>query len=136
MTLGEIMKFRNLIFFAGLIAGLLPQAHGSGSFSVEDIKPLLKQKKEIYGFLTQSLDLATSGSADRIGQSVNPNLGGTRVAPYIVYAKPKGEKEWVFEIQIDATTEYLDPTGKPTSLESATSVRETLLAIRISPLQK
>jgi hypothetical protein len=130
------MKLRHLIFFAGSIAALLPQAHGSGSFLVEDIKPLLKQKKEIYGLLTDSLDLATSGSADRIGQSVNPNLGGTRVAPYIVYAKPKGARDWVLEIQIDATTEYLDPSGKPTSMESATSVRETLLSIRISPLQK
>jgi hypothetical protein len=63
-------------------------------------------------------------------------LGGTRVAPYILYAKPKGEKEWVFEIQIDATIEYLDLNGKPTSLHEAASVRQTLLSIRISPLQK
>lgn len=83
-----------------------------------------------------NLDLSKTGSAARIGQSVNPALGGTRLAPYVLFAKPKGGKDWTFEIHIEAKAEYFDASGKPTSFNTAISIRETFSSIRITPLQK
>ncbi len=127
------MKLRAFTSFFTLILALAQPVCATGSFQLEDIMALLDQEKEIRGFLLKNLELAPGGSANRIGQAVNPNLGGARVGPYVLNAKPKGAKDWAFEIHIEVKTEYLDAAGKPVELERATSFRETFLSVRIAP---
>jgi hypothetical protein len=111
-------------------------ALADGSAIPEEFEPLLKQKKEIYEFVSAHLELDKHGSGDRIGQAVNPRLGGTRIAPFFVKAKPRGEKEWTLLLEIQAQVDFLDEEGKKSSLEEAVSIRETFTGIRLTPLEK
>lgn len=125
-------------FAAGLLCLALASsgAFAAGSVIPDEFLPLLKQKTQIFEFVSASLDLDESGSGDRIGQAVNPRLGGTRIAPYFVKAKPKGEKKWSLLLEIQATVEFLDDNGRRTEIHTASSVRETFTGIRISTLEE
>jgi hypothetical protein len=106
-------------------------ARAVGSLGTEDIIPLLKQNKELFDYIAATLELSPGAAGSRIGQSVNPRLGGARVAPYYLFAKPKGARDWTFEIQTDAEVEYLDDKGHVVDLFDASAFRENFLGITI-----
>lgn len=109
-------------------------AWAAGSVISTEYAPLLAQRKEIHDFVSAYLDLDESGSGDRIGQAVNPTLGGTRIAPFFIKAKPRGEKRWTLLLEIQAEVDFLDADGNRTDLVDAISVRQTLTGIKLTPL--
>jgi hypothetical protein len=112
-------------------------AGGSCDFE-EDVKPILMQQPKLGEHLLATLDIYRTASAEtRIGSSVNEELGGTRLGPYMLYAKPKDTKgPYVFELTVNTKAVFLDAEGKKTKVDKAASVKETLENVQLSVLKE
>jgi hypothetical protein len=68
----------------------LTHSQGAGSVLVDvELKPIVDQVPAVRSFVLDALEIQTSGWANGIGNSVSPLLGGTRVGPYCLRAKPR-----------------------------------------------
>ena len=100
-----------------------------------DVLSLLRQQPEFYEYVANTLELDTVGWAARIGPRVNPDLAGTRIAPYHIKARPRGAKgPWIFFLTVDAVTNFQDAAGKDVPLHEGKSVQEKLIGIRLRPI--
>jgi len=126
------------VLFIVAAALLFPSAsYSGGSFILDDIKPILNQAPVIQEYLFTSFELEKSGDANRIGNNVNPRLGGTRLGPYCVNAKPKGAKgKNTFKVCINTEYQFRDQAGKPCKLEQAYSVKEKFSSVEIKPIKE
>lgn len=127
---------KRFLYAFSLVLFIVPFSRSVGSLSTEDISPLLKQNAELFDLISSTLDLAPGAAGSRIGQSVNERLGGARVAPYYLLAKPKGATDWVFDMRVDADVTYLDANGAVTDLFGAYSYREALIGITLEIRKK
>lgn len=124
-----------LVPVLALLFSLTLPAFAGGSFATEQVIPLLKQNSELYDFVSASLELDSGGWATRIGSRINEDLGGARIAPYSIRAKPKGSAgPWLFFLNIQAETTYLDSSGKDVPLEQGKSIKEKLVGIQLNPI--
>ncbi len=124
------MKQASLAFW--LILSLSLPLFADGSFSLQDLKPVLNQNPVLANYLLSTLDFADGGIASRIGDAVNERLGGKRVSPYRILAKPKGTKgAYIFEVVVYTDIVFSDEKGNVTTLEKAYSVAEKLTYIEI-----
>ncbi len=106
-------------------------AGGSCDFE-EDVQPVLMQQPKLGEHLLATLDIYRTATAVRIGSSVNEELGGTRVGPYQLYAKPKDAKgPYIFELTVNTKQTFLDAEGRKTTVEKAASVKEKLENVQI-----
>lgn len=63
-------------------------------------------------------------------------MNGIRVAPYLLWAKPKGkEGDYSLMLEVQAETTYLDAHGKNVPIERATEVKEQLKGVLIRELK-
>jgi hypothetical protein len=112
-------------------------ANAGGSFLLDDIKPLIAQSPEMQKYIFATLELTKSGQANRIGNNVNPRLGGTRLGPYCIYAKPRGSKgKNTMEVCINTEYHFKDKKSRPCTLEQAYSVTESFVSIEIKPIKE
>jgi hypothetical protein len=127
---------RPLLLFSILLLASIPSpSFAGGSFSLKQVQPLLQQDKDLNHFITSTLDLDSGGWATRIGSLVNEDLGGARIAPYSIRAKPKGSPgPWIFYLEIEADTTFLDAQGKPVPLEQGKTIQEKLTDIKLIPI--
>lgn len=129
----------NKKYLASLVLALLTTisaipAWAGGSFSAEELWPILEQQPAVAQWIAQGLDLDESGFAMRIGQDVNPNLGGLRVGPYMILAKPKGaEGPFTLELTVETQMECLDDSGNIVEFEKATTINETFDSLTVRP---
>jgi hypothetical protein len=116
-----------------LLTALVPySSFAGGSFRIERVLPLLQQDKDLNQFIISTLDLDSGGWATRIGSRVNEDLGGARIAPYSICAKPKGSSgPWIFYLIIEADTEFFDAQGKSVPLEQGKTIKEKLTGIKL-----
>lgn len=127
--------FRSLSIGIICLSLIAPCALAGGSISTAEVLPLLQQNPALCKFILDHLDLDSGGWAIRIGSRVNYALGGTRIAPYSIRARPKGSKEpWQFYLKIDAKTYYYDASGKEVQLEDGKSIKEKLTGIELLPI--
>jgi hypothetical protein len=119
-----------------LLAGLVGVASAAGSFRPEiELAPVLDQVPSIRDFVSATLDLAESGSADRIGVEANRHLAGTRVGPYVIEARPKGSKgPSLFVLVFHTTHRFLDAAGAEVELAAAVRVEEKFDFLEIRPV--
>lgn len=120
----------NLILFSSLIIG-------GGSFHFEDdLRPILAQNPPLEDYIINTLDLSDSGIAMRIGQNVNPHLGGKRIGPYIMRAKPKGsEGPFIWEITFETEQVFTGEDGRIVSdISDAREISEWINAVTIRVL--
>lgn len=113
-------------------------AWAEGSFGFEDIQPILQQQPVLAQWLTGGLDFdETGGYAIRIGQNVNPRLGGLRVGPYVILAKPKGAAG-PFSLEVTVETEIicLNKAGKPVDVSKAQTIQEKFSSVTVKPYQE
>lgn len=116
------------IAFTPLFAG--------GSFYLEDIRDLLQQQPRLWAHFQSTYDISPTGDAERIGRGQNPRLNGIRIAPYLLWAKPKGvEGDYTLMLEIEAETTYVDAHGKSVPLEKATDIKEHLKGILVRELK-
>lgn len=129
---------RTLLFLAmTLLCAPGALCWAGGSFALEDIKPILEKAPAVAKWLNETLDLDETGDATRIGQNVNPRLGGTRVGPYTILAKPKDAAgPFVFEVTIETCQVFRDAKGKPVDVAKAHSVEESFSTISIRPYKE
>jgi hypothetical protein len=120
-----------------LIGASCSSCWAGGSIALEEIMPLLEKAPAMVKWLNDTLDLDTVGDATRIGQNVNPRLGGTRIGPYTILAKPKGAPEpYIFEVTIETTQSFRDAKGKSVDVSKAHSVEEKFESISIRPYKE
>lgn len=121
---------------AAVLAWAAGVAVAAGSFRPEiELAPILEQVPSIRDFVSATLDLAESGSADRIGTEANRHLGGTRLGPYIIEARPKGsDGPSLFVLVFHTTYRFLDADGVEVELAAARRVEEKFDFLEIRPL--
>lgn len=136
------MKGQGAIRAAGLLAlGMMvgfTLAWAGGSFDRDtQLLPVLRQQPELAKFLTDSLEIDDGGSALRIGPHI-PALTGKRIAPYLIEAKPKGQKgPYTFWMEVEADVTFFDAVGrkldrdKDVDYEKAVRVEERLKAVKL-----
>lgn len=115
---------------------LLPvKSHGGGTVDLADVDPLLRQAPAVRSALVSSLDLAnTATAAVRFGPQFT-HLGGARMGPYIIRARPKGSTGGdTLEVVVCTRARLLDASGKATeSASDAVRVEEhvTVVMLRV-----
>lgn len=111
-------------------------AQAGGSFRFEDVEPLLRQNEALYIYVTETLELSPGGWANRINGRVSDDLGGSRLAPYVLRAKPKGTTGgWIFYLSIEADIQFLDADGKEVvEMHEGKTIKETLTGISLKPI--
>ena len=109
----KILKGTTMVTVALLFLALGHSAWAGGSFIRDDLLHILEQQPAIAAWVVNGLDLDESGYAMRIGLNVNPNLGGLRVGPYTILAKPKGVRgPFTLEVTVETECNGLDDAGK------------------------
>ncbi len=120
-----------LLFLIFLLFSSSLFAEGSFEFDTK-LLPLLKKDNSIGKYLLETIDFSKSGSAIRIGQDVNPKLGGGRVGPYTIYAKPKGSSgPYIFKVTIVTSQKGKDEKGNSVTILNASRIEEEIVSIEI-----
>jgi hypothetical protein len=100
-------------------------AMAGGTFPLSQLKPILEQKPALATHLFSTLEFAEWGMASRVGSIVNEKLGGARLGPYRIRAKPKGVTgAYIFEVVVYTKKTFLDEGGNRVALAQASSVME------------
>ena len=131
------MPYLTPIFRAVLLA--LPlAASANGSFSVDgEFAPVKKQIPALWASLGKAFELPADGWAIRVGDTVNPNLGGKRIGPWCFSTRPKGTKPPdTLVLCVNTEARWLDAKGKPVDMEKAVRVEERFEAVEIKPLAR
>lgn len=103
----------------------------------KDLVPILNQKSELKKVLFDSFDLDWTGGAGRIGYRVNERLGGKRIGPYYLKAKPKGSKsDYNLTLVFHTKVIFKDKDGNETSLPNAFSVEEVFYSFEVLLLKQ
>ena len=121
-------------FFVALVLVLVPGVCiGGGTVNFAEIDPLLQQKPEIRNFLLSSLDMdSTVMAAVRFGSQLK-HLGGTRMGPYMIQARPKAPKDALpVEVVLCTDARFFDASGKETEDETnAVRLEEKLSVVML-----
>lgn len=72
---------------------------------------ILKKNKVLYTFVTSTLDLEPLGDAVRLGRHFE-EVSGKRIAPYVIPARRKGDKDFNLELVITCEQKFVDKDGK------------------------
>lgn len=117
-----------------LIATLRPDiCIGGGTVGFADIDPLLRQKPQVRNFLMSTLDMnSTVLAAVRFGTHVK-YLGGARMGPYMIQARPKSSKDAPpLEVILCTDARFFDASGKMTEDEvNAVRLEEKLTVVML-----
>ncbi len=123
---------RAVRFCAVLACVMIPSVcAGAGTVGLADIEPLLRQKPQITTFLMSSLDMdATVMAAVRFGAHVK-HLGGARMGPYFIQARPKASKDASpIEVVLCTDARFIDASGRVTEDEmNAVRLEEKLTVV-------
>jgi len=119
---------------ASLVTVLLPAVClAGGSVSLGEVDPLLRQAPAIRDFLLSSLELDdTAMAAVRFGSHL-PHLGGARMGPYMIRARPKASKDTSpLELVLCTDVRFFDEAGHVVEDETrAARLEEKLSAVMI-----
>jgi hypothetical protein len=125
---------RPIRFSIALALAVVPGvALGQGTVKLADLDSLLRQKPQIHAFLTSAYNMdPTATAAVRFGPQFK-NLGGARMGPYTIRARPKTPRNAAtLEIVLCTDARFLDASGKETSDQmSAVRVEERLAAMML-----
>jgi hypothetical protein len=125
------MILRKVLVACLLLAPVCCPGGGSCDFE-EDVKPILMQEPALADYLLSTLDFYRTASAVRIGGIVNQELGGKRIGPYTIDARPRGLKgPYIFLVTINTERLFFDKDHKKTDLQAASTVEEKLTSVEI-----
>jgi Ran GTPase-activating protein (RanGAP) involved in mRNA processing and transport len=125
VSMATIIRFIALSFLMAPGIGL-----AAGTVGLADIDPLLKQKPEIRNYLMSTLDMdSTVMAAVRFGSHVK-HLGGARMGPYIIQARPKTPKNAApLEVVLCTDARFFDESGNTTEDEANAARLEEKLTV-------
>lgn len=104
------LAMKNLLVCAAVCLFSMP-AYAGGSIDTSEVLGILKKNKVLYAFVTSTLDLGPGGSAVRLGRHFD-EVGGMRIAPYVIPAKRKGDKDFNMELVVTCEQKFVDRDGK------------------------
>jgi hypothetical protein len=105
-----------------------------GTFPLKHLRPILEQEPALSQHLFSTLDFAEWGMSSRVGSTVNERLGGARLGPYRILAKPKGAAgDYIFEVVVYTKKTFLDGSGREVTLADASSIVERFDYLEIRP---
>ncbi len=105
-------------------------AHAGGSIDTIEVMGILKKNKVLYAFVTSTLDLETIGDAVRLGRHFD-EVGGKRIAPYVIPAKRKGDKEFNMELVITCDQKFVDKNGKELDIGDGSPSKATTAVVDV-----
>jgi hypothetical protein len=106
-----------------------------GTFPLKHLRPILEREPALAKHLFSTLDFAEWGVSSRVGSTVNERLGGARLGPYRILAKPKGAAGgYTFEVVVYTKKTFLDGSGKEVTLADASSIVERFDYLEIRPV--
>ena len=121
-------------WMGALLSVLVPcPSIAGGTLGLNEIDGLLRQKPALREFLTSSLDLSdTVMAAVRFGSHFE-HLGGGRMGPYMIEARPKATKERIpIQVVLCTDARFLDGSGNVAENEmKAVRVEEKLTAVML-----
>lgn len=125
------MKALISIFFSLFSTSL----YAGGSFHVNiEFEPVNSQIPELWSSLSSTFDIAESGGASMIGNSVNEGLGHSRIGPYCLLAKPKNKVgPYTLSICFNTTVQWFGLNGQPCEIAQAFSYSEKFVSVEITP---
>ncbi len=109
--------------------------YAGGSFNVNaEFMPVKSQIPELWASLSLAFDIAKSGGANMVGNNVNERLGHSRIGPYCLPAKPKGNAgPYTLSICFNTEIQWLGGNGQPVELPEAFSYSEKFVSVEITP---
>ncbi len=110
---------------------------GGGTVSPSEIDSLLRQKPSVRNFLMSSLDMDdTVMAALRFGH--HTKLGGARMGPYMIQARPKASKDALpLEVVLCTDARFFDASGQVTEDEiNAVRLEEKLTVVILRELNR
>ena len=130
--------FALLVFFS-----LVTKGFADGSMSTEEVLAILKKNKVLHEYVTSTLELDSVASGVRLGRHFE-ELGGLRVGPYQLMAKPKGAEDFTMVLVVECSQEFVDKDGKvfdmDTDFEEATKkavdVKEEVISVSLTAVEE
>lgn len=108
-------------------------AEADGSIGFEEVDAVLRQRPELRTYLVDTLCISNSGLASRVAGEYP--MGGSRLGPYELDAKPKGQAgPYVFRLIVNTSQTFFDKNGKEADVTEAVRVKEILSSIELSEL--
>jgi hypothetical protein len=136
-VLRQVRKGICLLGMAVLVALPGSAAWAGGSFALEDLRPILQQAPVMATWLNDGLEFDKTGTAVRIGQNVNPRLGGRRIGPYVILAKPKGAAgPFTLEVTVETELMWRDAAGKAVDVSQAQVIQENFSSVSVRPCKQ
>lgn len=120
--------------FTFFIVTGLTSSWAGGSITKDELKTkILSTDNPLVIYVLQTLDLAGTGSATRIGQNVSPGLGGERIGPYQFQARRAGSKgQYNLEVTMETSRTLFDAQNKRTEdIAKAVRINEWLRSVQV-----
>jgi hypothetical protein len=103
----------------------------------QQVLPVINQRPFFADFLFKTFEFENTAIGVTIGSNVGEKLGLTRIGPYRVCAKLRGDTQGepcAMQVVIDTDPHFFDEYGKEVDgPEGAQSVKENFFAIEINP---
>ena len=132
----NVCQWKSWLFTLALFVSSM-RVQAGGSFYLSDIQSLLQQQPRLWRYISDTMDVEEVGVASRIGSAVNKELGGIRIAPYVIRAKPKGYKgPPMFEVVIHATTKFYDASGNVVPVDRAVDYKESFSRLELREIPR
>ena len=90
----------------------------------------MKENKVLHAFVTSTLELEAGGSAVRLGRHFE-EVGGMRIAPYVILAKRKGDKDFNMELVVACEQKFVDKDGKELDIGDGTPSEATKAVVDV-----
>jgi len=102
--------------------------------SAADLLALFEQGSPIKAFIESSLDISPDVWAEiRVGTDSNEKLGGMRLGPYHVMARPKNSQEhgYCFILTVITENKFVNEKGDEVDFFEATDAKQKIVRIEI-----
>jgi len=120
-----------------IVSAATALAQQRGTVALSELNELLAQKPTSWNRIKTDFEVFPVVDGGRINAAQSRELTGTRVAPYQLFARPKGATgPYTHQITIETESEFFDSQGRPVPPSKAKHVREKVLSIatrRLNP---
>ena len=123
------------LIFVLMMLGWIEFARADGSIMFIDADRFLKQQPALRSYLLKTLCISSTGLAVRVAG--NYPMGGARIGPYKLMAKPKGQLgPYTMMLHVNTVQYFYDKQGKDADVTEAVRIKEILDSVEISELKE
>ncbi|WP_411825666.1 hypothetical protein [Luteolibacter sp. AS25] len=100
-----------------ILAVSSPFLEAGGSLDTETVLNLLKKNEVLYKYVTGTLEMSEVAVGVRLGRQFE-EIGGMRIAPYVVHAKPRGGESYTMELVVECEQKFVSADGSEIAILS------------------